>query len=55
MNGLGDLVEALIPNILKPKECSKCAERKERLNKAVPFIKKETRILKRSRNAKREK
>lgn len=47
MKGLGDIVEALIPDIIKPKECKGCAERKERLNKQFPLPIVSKRILQR--------
>lgn len=47
MKGLGDLIEAIIPDIIKPKNCTKCQERKKALNEKVPFENK--RILTRSK------
>jgi hypothetical protein len=47
MKGVGDIIEALIPDAVKPKDCKGCAERKERLNKMLPLPKLNVRILRR--------
>lgn len=53
MKGLGDVIESLIPNAVKPKDCIGCAERKERLNQKFPLPKLNVRILRRrTRNKK---
>jgi|JI10StandDraft_1071094.scaffolds.fasta_scaffold25227_9 hypothetical protein len=49
MEGFGDVIEAIIPDAIKPKDCKKCQERKKALNNKFPLPKPISRILKRSK------
>jgi len=49
MEGLGDIIEAIIPDAIKPKNCEGCKRRKQKLNEKIPLPSTVVRILTRSK------